>query len=62
MAFSGSHGRGAEGPDGQSAQLSIPEFHLVFIFLGFQFHATYKVPGWVTAIYCSNYYPSPWTG
>ena len=32
MAFSGSHGRGAEGPDGQSAQLSIPEFHLVFIF------------------------------
>ena len=34
MAFSGSHGRGAEGPDGQSAQLSIPEFHLVFISFG----------------------------
>ena len=28
----------------------------------FGFHSTYNVPGWVTAIYCSNYYPSPWTG
>ena len=22
----------------------------------------YNVPGWVIAIYCLNYYPSPWTG
>ena len=28
----------------------------------FGFHSTFNVPGWVTAIYCSNYNPSPWTG
>ena len=27
----------------------------------FGFHGNYNVPGWVTAIYCLNYYPSPWT-
>ena len=58
MAFSGSQG-GVLKTDGQSAQLNKSEFHLVFIFGGF--HANYNVPGWVTAIYCLNYYPSPWT-
>ena len=28
----------------------------------FGLHQAYNVPGWVIAIYCLNYSPSPWTG